>query len=215
MIFFLSLLNILNSLEFLGSISMDMHPDYEFQHLDITLATDCMENDIFKIVEKLRPEWNKCDVKIDRVHGGFLNKTFSCLHIEDLESQKDGLFVRVNGGNREALGRILPMENEIRYIKEMNKHNIGAPLLASCNNGIVLRFVKGKMVTAEQLQDQELERKVAHTLAQIHMVPILEDVTKHWTLREAALRCLNELDDPNLAPHVDHRYCIVFIPFGK
>ncbi len=188
---------------------MDMHTDYDFRHLDITLDTNSGENDIFKIVKKLRLEWKRCDVKIDRMHGGFLNKTFSCLHIGDYQTKRDGLFVRVNGVNRMALGRIIPMENEIRYIKEMNKHEIGAPLFASFRNGIVLKFMKGKMVTAEQLQDQELERKVAHTLAQIHMIPILEDVRKHWTLREAALRCLNELDDPHLAPHVDQRYCIV------
>ncbi len=96
---------------------MDMYTDYEFQHLDITIATDCQESDLFPIVEKLRPQWKLPEVKIERILGGFLSKTFSCLHEDDLNEQKDGLFVRVNGQNKMALSRIIPMENEIEYIK--------------------------------------------------------------------------------------------------
>ncbi len=184
---------------------MDMYTDYEFQHLDITLATDCEENDLFQIVQYIRPHWKKAEVEIERIFGGFVNKTFSCLHRDDLNEQKDGLFVRVNSPNRKALSRILPMENEIKYIKAMNGHKIGAPLYATFNNGLVLKFMKGKMVTAEQLKNSELERKVAKILAQIHVISIPEGVSKCWTLKETTFRCLKELaKEPNLNP----RYCV-------
>ncbi len=61
--------------------------------------------------------------------------------------------------------------------------------------------MKGKMVTVEQLKHPEIERKVAKFLAQVHVIPIPEGVEKCWTLKEATLRCLNELDkDPSLDP---------------
>ncbi len=124
---------------------MDMDKNYTFQHLDISLDTNCAEDDVFQVVTKIRPEWAKDDVIIKRLSGGYLNKTFSCLHKNDTERQEDGLFVRVNGPNKMTLSRILPMGNEITYIKEMNKHGIGAPLMASFNNGIILKFLKGKL----------------------------------------------------------------------
>ncbi len=46
------------------------------------------------IVEKLRPQWKQDDVKIERIFGGFLNRTFSCLQKSDLQKLEDGLFVR-------------------------------------------------------------------------------------------------------------------------
>ncbi len=55
------------------------------------------------------------------------------------------------------------------------------------------------MVTVEQLENPEIERKVAKILAEIHRIPVPEDVTKCWNLKESALRCLNELaQDTNL-----------------
>ncbi len=73
---------------------MNMYTNYTFQHLGITLPSNSVENDIFTIVEKLRPKWKRDDVKIERIFGGFLNRTFSCLHKNDLQKQEDGLFVR-------------------------------------------------------------------------------------------------------------------------
>ncbi len=179
---------------------MDMYTNYKFQHLDLTLHKKCGEKDVFEIVQKLRPNWKQSEVKIERIVVGFLNRTFSCLHKDDLELQKDGLFVRVNGINREANEKIfIHKEHEIRYLKEMNKHKIGAPLLATFNNGIVLKFMKGNTVSLEQLEDPEFERKVAKILAQIHVIPVPADMPKCWELKEGLHRCLENLEqDSNL-----------------
>ncbi len=182
-----------------------MYTNYKFQHLDITLAKNCDERDIFTIVKKLRPEWKLSDVKIERIPGGFHNHAFSCLHNNDLKKKDDGLFIRVNGVNREALETIFNMKDyEIPCIQIMNNNKIGAPLLATFNNGLVQKFMKGKVVTLEQLENPELVRKVAKILAEIHVVPVPDYLPKTWQVKEAALRCLNDLaKDPNLEP----RYC--------
>ncbi len=181
-----------------------MYSDYNFQHLDITLDTKCQEKDVFTVVQKLRPNWDQSDVQIKRIIAGFMNQTFTVLHKEDMNSQKDGLFVRVNGKNGKAVERLfVNRQHEIRYLKEMNKHKIGAPLLATFNNGIVLKFVKGNIVSVEQLENPELERKVAKILAEIHVIPVPDDMPRNWELKEGLLRCLNELDKDS---NVDVRY---------
>ena len=56
----------------------------------------------------------------------YVNRCFSCLHKNDLKSQRDGLFIRVNGEGREALEKIWFCKGHaLRYLKEMNKHKIG------------------------------------------------------------------------------------------
>ena len=56
----------------------------------------------------------------------------------------------------------------------------------------------------EQLKNQELEKKVAKILAEIHVIPVPDDMTRRWELKDGALRCLKYLEkDQNL----DTRYC--------
>ncbi len=167
---------------------MDIYSNYKFYHLDITLPSNSQENDVYTIVEKLRPKWKRSDVQIERVTGGFLNRTYSCLHKDDLDSQDDGLFVRLNGKNREAVERILiHKEHEIRYVKELNACKIGAPLLATFSNGLVLKLMKGKMLSAEDIQDPKLEREIARILTKIHAIQIPVDMPRCWQLKEGLL----------------------------
>ncbi len=56
----------------------------------------------------------------------YMNRCFSCLHKDDLESQNDGLFIRVNGKDREAVAKIwIRKGHELRYLKEMNRYKTG------------------------------------------------------------------------------------------
>ncbi len=185
-----------------------MYSNYTFQHLDITLDTDCHENDLFQIVQKLRPEWKQSDITIEKKSGGYLNQVYSCLHNDDLVLQEDGLLVRMNGKNRKAMERVfIHKQHEIRYVKEMNAHKIGAPLLATFNNGLILKLMKGKTLSPEELQNQDIERKVAKMLAQIHLITIPSDIPKCWELKEGLLRCMGELDqDSNLEERYKELY---------
>ncbi len=129
---------------------MDMYNNYQFQHFNVTMSKNSDENDIFGLVKKLRPTWNQSDIIIKRIVAGFLNQAYTCLHKEDLTSQEDGLFIRIHGKNGEAVERLLiNREHEIRLLKELNKHKIGAPLLCTFNNGTVLKFIKGNMVRTD------------------------------------------------------------------
>ena len=49
------------------------------------------------------------------------------------------------------------------------------------------------MVTREQLDDPSFERKIAKILAQIHLVPIPDDMPRNWEAKEGVQRCLIEL----------------------
>ncbi len=49
---------------------MDMYENYEFKHLDITMSVKCDEEEVFTIVEKLRPDWRQKDVEIKRIVAG-------------------------------------------------------------------------------------------------------------------------------------------------
>ncbi len=130
---------------------MGSYSDFSYQHLDITLPVASQENDTFRVVQKIRPQWKQSDVRFVKITGGFLNKTYTCLHKDD-PTQSDGLFIRINGKNREALERIfINKKYEIRYLKEVNKHRLGTPLLATFNNGIILKYVRGNMVSLKQV----------------------------------------------------------------
>ena len=62
-------------------------------------------------------------------------------------------------------------------------------------------------VTLEQLKDPTMEQKVAKILAQIHAIPVPENIPRRWELKEGALRCLKELEqDSNLDPRYGRRH---------
>ena len=47
-----------------------------------------------------------------------MNKTFSCFHKDDVDSQKDGLFIRINNQSMEGIWFF--REREIRFIIHIN-----------------------------------------------------------------------------------------------
>ena len=136
--------------------------------------------------------------------GGFLNRAYSCFLNDDLNLQKAGLFIRINGPNRKAVERLfIHKDREIRYLQKLNEHEVGPPLYATFNNGLVMKFMKGNMVSAEQLKNPDLETKAAQILAKIHLTNIPDHMPKHWGMKEGVHRLLNELSQSS---NLDERF---------
>ncbi len=66
------------------------------------------------------------------------------------------------------------------------------------------------MVTCEQLEDRDFERKVAGALAEIHVIPVPDDMPRNWEAKEGIQRCLNDLPQRIPDPEVDKWYQATF-----
>ncbi len=71
---------------------------------------------VYTIVQRVHPDWLENEVIIKRLEGtgGFINKTFTCFHRDDVESQNNGLFIRINDPGLEGI--LIDRAAELRYL---------------------------------------------------------------------------------------------------
>ncbi len=77
-----------------------------YQHYeDVEIDLDDNGADVYVIVQRIQPNWSRDDIIIKRLQGtgGFVNKTYTCFHRADLESQNHGLFIRINDPGMEGI----------------------------------------------------------------------------------------------------------------
>ena len=87
-----------------------------YQHYDdLKINLNCSESDVFEIVKRIHPNWSEDNVVIKRLQGtgGFMNKTYACFHSDDVDSQNNGMFIRINDPGVEGI--FIDRKSEIRY----------------------------------------------------------------------------------------------------
>ena len=91
--------------------SMNIYQHYD----DVRIELECSESDVYVIVQRIHPDWSMDEVVIKRLEGkgGFINKTYTCFHRDDVESQNNGLFIRINDPGMEGI--FIDRNAEIRY----------------------------------------------------------------------------------------------------
>ena len=92
--------------------SINNYPHYA----DVRIDLERNESDVYTIVQKIHPDWPENEVVIKRLEGtgGFINKTFICFHRDDVESQNDGMFIRVNDPGLEGI--LIDRAVELTYL---------------------------------------------------------------------------------------------------
>ena len=134
--------------------------------IDVTLSPlGDARRETLGIIKNLRPEWIKEDVVVDKMTGGILNTSWCCRQGCDL-GREDALIVRIYGDSVTGL----VCRDEDFYGMQL-AHTLGCfPSVCCCfNNGVVYKYVKGKMVTYTDLMDPNIIDNLTRNLKRLHM----------------------------------------------
>ncbi len=190
-----------------------------YKELDFTISRDDPKEGILKALETMRPEWDRNQVNVEtKTDSGAVN--IQCIVWRESDSAKQDAFVfRLNG---DAASKLFGIDraNEIKYLRYMNQHGVGVPLLGSFKNGIILKYVHGRPITHEEMKKLPCSRLMAEQIARLHHITpggIEEDkrYTQDGTYYHAAAhthRNINNLPTQLMDPEQNARYQEVFPP---
>ena len=104
-----------------------------------------LDEDIFPILQVLRPQWTKEDLCKDSFENGFIN-SMVCFYQKSDDKRTDGLVVRIYGTTVN-----ISREKEILSLQIAHAAGCFPAVLATFKNGLVYPYVQGRMATFTDL----------------------------------------------------------------
>jgi len=139
-------------------------------HLDISVdisAPESVEAGARSVVSHVRPDWSQTSVKV--FSAGVTNKLVGVYDANCEDKYEDMVLVRCYGYKTDLL---IDRDAEIRNMKLMHSHGVGAQLMATFNNGISYEFLKGETLTPESVVRPDIYPLVAKAMRTLHEIPV-------------------------------------------
>ncbi|XP_019865531.1 ethanolamine kinase [Aethina tumida] len=160
-------------------------------HVSITVDGDEIEQGAGEILQVLRPQWKKCDIKFKLLTDGLTNKLVGC-KLKDA-SDEDTVLIRVYGNKTDLL---IDRKAESRNIILLNKVGLAPELYATFDNGLAYKFIPGSTLKPHTVTDPVIYRLVAKRMANLHRVQIPEETINRpslWTKTQSFLDLVPEI----------------------
>ncbi|GFR90777.1 ethanolamine kinase [Elysia marginata] len=136
----------------------------ECVNVDISVSKANLEEDVKKIIAKVRPQWDLGKLKFKVFTEGITNKLLGCY----LEGDFDNLvLVRVNG---EGSGLIINREGEPEVMQALYAAGCAPPLFGLFNNGMAYGFFSGETLDEKSVRDPHIQRLIAEEMIRMHQV---------------------------------------------
>ncbi|OJD17600.1 hypothetical protein AJ78_02299 [Emergomyces pasteurianus Ep9510] len=152
-----------------------------------------------RLVLTLNPEWEHSDGNIEfiRFTDGITNTLLKIIKrspgLSDEEIDNDAILMRAYGNHTEIL---IDRERETKSHALLAERGLAPPLLARFKNGLLYRFIRGKVTSPDDLINPRVFRAIARRLAQWHAVlPI--DEKPHTSSTPESQEQSNSLDGPD------------------
>uniref|UniRef100_T1JEU3 ethanolamine kinase n=1 Tax=Strigamia maritima TaxID=126957 RepID=T1JEU3_STRMM len=147
-------------------------------HLDITVNSDLLEDDLKKVLKVIRPGW--CEKEIlfkgtgHSADAGLLNLMVNCYRTDDM---KDAVMCRIY--REMKFNKFVTHEHESNVMQIVNDQYGFAPkVLATLNNGLCYEYVVGQVMTSKTVRLEDTWRLIAKQLAFLHTIKGVEHKSK-------------------------------------
>ncbi|KAL2756165.1 hypothetical protein ACRALDRAFT_1063823 [Sodiomyces alcalophilus JCM 7366] len=138
-----------------------------------------------RLILAVRPEWASPDSKIEfvRFTDGITNTLLKAVNKKDGWSEEkmcsEAILLRAYGAGTAVL---IDREREVQNHALLTKYGLAPELIARFNNGMLYRYIKGRVTTPDDLRKPSIYRAVAKRLAQWHAtVPCIPSSTSPVT----------------------------------
>ena len=129
------------------------------------------ERSALRIIHAARPEWNSpiANIKFIRCKDGITNTLLKAVNeVKGATADQvdnEAILLRAYGAGTHVL---IDREREVENHELLMAHNLAPELLARFQNGIVYRYIRGDVTSAEDLRKPEVYSAVASRLAEWH-----------------------------------------------
>ena len=134
------------------------------QFLDITVNDGQHEQGVSRILKFVKPQWDLNKVCQRPLVGGYVNAMYCCFMAED-RGRNDAVIVRIY---RDILGEAVDRDKEFLSIQVAQAAGCHAPIYAVFNNGLVYKYVPGRLPSLRDLMKPKVIQEVAKALCRLH-----------------------------------------------
>ena len=141
------------------------------QQISLSYNTADAEASALRLVLSLFPEWDHQAGKIEfiRFTDGITNTLLKAIKrrpgLSEEQIDKEAVLLRAYGKGTEIL---IDREKEATSHSLLSQHLLAPPLLARFENGLIYRFIEGRVCASEDLVREPVWRGVARRLGQWH-----------------------------------------------
>jgi len=141
------------------------------RHIPFTFDTTEPEKSALELVQEYSKSWkeDEGEVVFKRFTDGITNTLMKATKrrpgLSDIQVDEDAILMRAYGKGTDV---IIDRERELRAHNQLASFGLAPPLLARFNNGLMYKFIPGKVCSYEDLHEPEIYRQVAKRLAQWH-----------------------------------------------
>lgn len=124
-----------------------------------------------RLILAVRPEWASPDSRIEfvRFTDGITNTLLKAVNKKDGWSEEkmasEAILLRAYGAGTAVL---IDREREVQNHALLMKYGLAPELIARFNNGMLYRYIKGRVTSPDDLRNPPIYRAVARRLAQWH-----------------------------------------------
>ena len=134
------------------------------QFLDITVDDGKPEEGLSRILKAVKPDWDFAEVTRCPLSGGLINAMYCC-HLEQDKDRNDAVIIRIFRG---ILAEGMDRDKEFLSIQVAQSAGCHAPLYAVFNNGLVYKYVPGRLPSLHDFEKPEVIREVARAMFRLH-----------------------------------------------
>ncbi|KAG5295188.1 ethanolamine kinase [Histoplasma ohiense] len=133
-----------------------------------------------RLVLTLNPHWehSEGDIEFIRFTDGITNTLLKIIKrvpgLSDEQVDNDAVLMRAYGNHTEIL---IDRERETRSHALLAERGLAPPLLARFQNGLLYRFIRGKVTSPDDLNNPRIFKAIARRLAQWHAVLPIDEIS--------------------------------------
>jgi ethanolamine kinase len=174
--------------------------------LSFTNEKDGSHDSALQLVLSIRPEWADEGSRIEfvRFTDGITNTLLKALNrrdgLSDDEVDREAILLRAYGHGTDL---IIDRQREAQNHELLSKYGLAPELLARFHNGMMYRYISGKVTHPEDLRKPVIYRAVASRLAEWHAtVPCINGPTGH-SRNNSKTEVLASLSDKDFQKAID------------
>jgi thiamine kinase-like enzyme len=138
----------------------------------VTLSVSSLAKDIYPLITPLRPNWSPFNTHLQQFTGGINNATFGLF--DDFDPS-EALVIKIFGSRTEEF---IDRDAELDILCILSKHEFAQSILLQFTNGVIYKFVPGKICTRDDIRDMNIASRIARQIAKFHSIPFQYDTQK-------------------------------------
>lgn len=137
---------------------------------ELTLSLPNISTDLYKLISKIRPDWNASNTRLITFTEGITNAILGLFDNRTGDDRSKGLVIKLFGSQTELF---IDRQSEIDSMVKLYDYGaLSQRILIKFNNGIIYEFAEGTTCSRDDVRKENISKLIAKKLAQLHSVPV-------------------------------------------